>query len=70
MYAIEFQTKIKNGVIEIPQDYRNKLKENVKVIILAEEEEIASDMIEQLLESPLKVENFKPLTREEIYERN
>jgi bifunctional DNA-binding transcriptional regulator/antitoxin component of YhaV-PrlF toxin-antitoxin module len=72
MYAIEFSTKIKNGIIEIPKEYRNKLKDkdNVKVILLSEEEqEITSDIIERLMDSPLKVENFTPLTREEIYER-
>ena len=69
MYAIEFRTKIKNGIIEVPKEYRNRLKDNVKVILLSEEEEIISNMIEMLMDSPLKVENFTPLTREEIYER-
>ncbi|MGA1870310.1 MAG: hypothetical protein ACMUJM_17360 [bacterium] len=69
MYAIEFQTRIKKGKIEIPQEYRGKLKENVKVIILIEEKTISSNMIDKLLDSPLKVPNFKPFTREEIHER-
>lgn len=69
MYAIEFRTKIKNGIIEVPEEYRNRLKDNVKVILLSEEEEITSNMIDRLMDSPLKVENFIPLTREEIYER-
>lgn len=69
MYAIEFQTKIKNGIIQIPLEYINKLRETVKVIILAEEKGAKYDMIEKLLNSPLKVENFMPLKREEIYER-
>jgi len=69
MYAIEFRTKIKNGTIEVPQEYRNRLKVKVKVIVIAEEEETRSNMIEKLLDSPIKVENFTPLAREEIYER-
>jgi len=69
MYAIEFRAKIKNGIIEVPKEYRNRLKDNVKVILLSEEEGITSNMIERLMDSPLKVENFTPLTREEIYER-
>lgn len=68
MYAIEFWTKIKNGVIHIPPEYKNRLKETVKVIILAEEEKVKSDMIDHLLNSPLKMHSFKPFTREEIYE--
>ncbi len=69
MYAIEFRAKIKNGIIAVPPEYRNRLKENVKVIVITEGKEPTSNMIETLLDSPLKVKNFISLTREEIYER-
>ncbi|CAK8716370.1 SpoVT-AbrB domain-containing protein [Candidatus Electronema halotolerans] len=71
MYAIEFSTRIKNGVIEIPERYRRKIQSStVKVILLKEDAvEAASDMIDRLLKSPLKIPDFKPLTREEIYDR-
>lgn len=69
MYAIEFQTKVKNGSIAIPEEYRDQLKGSVRVILLAEENTETFDMIEQLLAKPLNVEGFKPLTREEIYEQ-
>jgi len=68
MYAIEFRTRIKNGVIEIPEKFRRKLKDNVKVILLTEYmPDTSSDIIEELLESPLKITDFKPYKREEIY---
>jgi len=68
MYAIEFSTRIKNGVIEIPEKFRRKLKDNVKVILLTEYmPDTSSDIIEELLESPLKITDFKPYKREEIY---
>ncbi len=73
MHAIEFKTKINNGIIKIPKEYRNKLKEKekVKVIVLSEEEKGTTiNMIDKLLNSPLHVKNFKPLTREELHERN
>ncbi|MBI5186555.1 MAG: hypothetical protein HZA01_12635 [Nitrospinae bacterium] len=71
MYAVEFRTKIKNGIIYIPKEYRDKLQENVKVIVLKDEEEGKNaNMIDQLLEAPLKMNNFRPLSREEIYGRN
>ena len=71
MYAVEFRAKIKDGIIEIPKEYINKLKDNVKVIILSEEEhEISVDIIDSLINSPIKIKNFKPLLREEIYDRN
>ena len=70
MYAVEFQTKVKNGTIEIPEVYRGRFKERVRVILLAEEESTTLNLIDQLLQHPVKVAGFKPLTREEIYERS
>jgi len=67
MYAIEFQTRIEEGVIQIPMQYRNRLKQVVRVIILADAQEKTANLIDQLLESPLKVKGFQPMSREEIY---
>jgi len=70
MYAIEFKTKIQNGIIKIPKKYRINLKENVKVIVLAEEKKKKTyDIIEHLLNSPLNIPVFKPMSRDEIYDR-
>ncbi|QTA83223.1 Uncharacterized protein dnl_56190 [Desulfonema limicola] len=70
MYAIEFKTKIQNGIIKIPKKYRINLKENVKVIVLAEEKKKKTyDLIENLLNSPLNIPAFKPMSRDEIYDR-
>lgn len=70
MYAIEFRAKIKNGVIEIPPRHRDQLKDEVRVIILSEEREPQGNMIERLFNSPLRLRDFKPLSREEIYGRS
>ena len=71
MYAFEFKTKIKNGMIEIPERFRKSLKDNVKVILLAEYlTDTSSDIIEELLNSPLKITDFIPFKREEIYDRS
>jgi len=70
MYAAEFRTRIKNGIIEVPEVYKKRFKTNVKVIILADEKaESPSDIIDELLRSPVKMPNFIPLKREEIYDR-
>ena len=37
MYAVEFQTIIKNGVIEIPFEYRQEFQCSVRVLLLAED---------------------------------
>jgi hypothetical protein len=67
MDAVEFRAKIKNGVIEIPKEYRDRLPEGVHVILLAERP--SADMIDRLLEQPLKLAGFTPLTRDEAHER-
>ena len=69
MQAIEFRTKVKDGSIAIPEEYKDKLKGIVRVILLEEESTDNFDMIEHLLANPLSIEGFKPLTREEIYEQ-
>jgi hypothetical protein len=74
MYAIEFQAKIKNGSIEIPEEYRRRLREQgsdnaVRVIILTAERETSTDFIDQLLANPITVGDFVPFTRDEVHER-
>ena len=77
MYAVEFQTNITNGVIEVPESYRNHLSGSVRVIILADastQDALLSDtrstnLITRLLAQPRKVAGFTPLKRDEIYGR-
>jgi len=69
MYAIEFQTRVKNGNIEVPEEYKDRLTGLVRVIVLAQEKPPAATLIDHLLENPIKLPHFQPLTREEIYER-
>jgi hypothetical protein len=75
MYAIEFMTKIKNGSIEIPKEYQQRLREQtgdntVRVIILASDRRPFVDLIDELLANPIPVDGFVPFTRDELHERN
>lgn len=68
MFAIEFQAKIKNGIIEIPRQYLTRLKDRVRVILLVEENsQKTKNLIEQLIAHPVRVKDFRPLKREQIY---
>jgi hypothetical protein len=67
MNAVEFQTNIQNGMIEIPVEYRDRVKGPVRVIVLSIERSQQPDIIDRLLAEPLKADHFRPLTREEIY---
>jgi hypothetical protein len=74
MEAIEFKTKIKNGAIQIPERYKQKLSNTVKVILINEQEsrriKNEIDMVDSLLKKPIKSKGFSPLSRAEIYERS
>ena len=37
MMAYEFKTSVNNGIINIPVEYRNKISNKVKVILLSDE---------------------------------
>lgn len=69
MEAIEFKTKIKNGSIQIPKKYKQRIGNNVKVIIISEQWTNQPDIIDKLLTNPIKLKDFSPFLREEIYER-
>ena len=71
MYAAEFVTKIKEGIIEVPEVHRERFKDTVRVILLSQEEgHDNDDIIATLLAHPLTVPDFKPLTREDVHARS
>jgi hypothetical protein len=70
MNALEFKTLAKDGIIKIPNEYKISSNREVKVIVLYEEPQEKNkniDFIDNLLKNPVKIANFKPLSREEIY---
>jgi hypothetical protein len=67
MQAVEFQTTIKDGTIEIPAEYRADLGKRVRVILLSEDRTpTGTNLIDRLLAQPLRVPGFLPMTREGI----
>jgi len=70
MEAIEFKTKIKNGTIQIPKKYKQKIGNTVKVIIMTEKKAKQTDIIDKLLKNPIKIKDFSPFLREEIHEKH
>ena len=67
MLAIEFQTRVKDGVIEVPAEYRDQLVGAVRVIVLTQAPTPSRGIIAELLEHPIHDPSFTPLSREEIY---
>lgn len=67
MIAFEFQASVKDGVIEVPVEYRDQLPATVRIIIIASTAQQPQGIIAQLLENPIQDERFTPLTRDEVY---
>ena len=71
MYAVEFQANVVDGKIVVPDQYKSSIQGTVKVILLSQEivsQSQPSNMIEKLINNPIKLQSFEPLRREEIYE--
>lgn len=70
MQTIEFRTKIKNGIIQIPAKFKGKVADDVQVILISKsEKKTKTDIIDELMSNPLKVKGFKPMTRDEAHAR-
>lgn len=68
--AVEFRAKIQNGLIVIPDEYKQELGEGdeIKVIVLVKKTlSRTRDIIDELTDKPVQVDTF--LSREEIYRR-
>ncbi|MEH2167911.1 MAG: hypothetical protein V7K41_14795 [Nostoc sp.] len=56
--AVEFQAKIQNGLIQIPDEYKQELGEgdDIKVIVLLKKKSsLKKDIIDELTENPVQV---------------
>jgi hypothetical protein len=56
--AVEFQARIQNGLIEIPNEYKQELAEgdDIKVIVLVKKKlSPKRDIIDELTENPVQV---------------
>ncbi|QFS49113.1 hypothetical protein [Nostoc sphaeroides] len=56
--AVEFQAKIQNGLIQIPDEYKQELGEgdDIKVIVLVRKKSFPKkDIIDELTENPVQV---------------
>jgi hypothetical protein len=70
MVTVQFKTKIKNGVIQVPKKYRGKLHDNVRVILKIEDRKgKTKNYLDNLIAHPIKVKGFRPITREQVYVR-
>ncbi len=71
MQVIEFDTVVTDGIIKIPMEYRGRIHQDVKVIILNKDISIEKKKVgnNALTADPIKVEKIILPSREEIHER-
>ncbi|HBD94526.1 MAG: hypothetical protein A2015_05050 [Spirochaetes bacterium GWF1_31_7] len=71
MNAIEFQTTVHNGIIELPKEYSIRSNQDIKVIIMyndTNDKPKEQGIIQSLINKPVVINAFTPLSRDEIYE--
>ncbi len=72
MGSVEFQATVENGVIVIPEEYKQSLADanTVKITVLKQAQRQASrpDIMDELAQNPVKVDRF--LTRDEVHDRS
>jgi hypothetical protein len=68
--SVEFKTKIKQGMIEIPEEYKQELREEheVTVIVLKTPKRIPqTGRMAEFTQNPISVPGLRQLTRNEIH---
>ncbi|MBA3920338.1 MAG: hypothetical protein H0X31_00980 [Nostocaceae cyanobacterium] len=73
MTTVEFQAKVENGVIMVPQKYQQDLAEvsTIKIILLkqSEKQTMQFHIIDELAQNPISVPGIRSITREQMHER-
>jgi hypothetical protein len=72
MYAVEFETRIDNGIVHIPEQYKTlQNSKKAKIIVMVDEpvEENNQPVFAQFLQKSMKVENLHLFDRDELHER-
>ncbi len=74
MATVEFQAKVENGVIVVPEEYKQDLSEGsrVKVTVIKQPKKHISEdgILAELMRHPLSVPGVQSISREEMHERN
>ena len=70
MQTAEFETEIRDGIIEIPQALRGRFQHRVRVKLTEESPTSSNETIlDRWVKSPIDIPGFAPLSRDEANER-
>ena len=63
---IQFTTKVSQGKILIPQEYSDKIEDNLEIEVIIKPKKVR--VMDKLAENPLTAEGWRNLSRDEIHE--
>lgn len=69
----EFETEIQNGIIEIPEQYKQELSDGDKIrvsIVTKKLHKRAWSIMDELAQNPISVKNSGKITRDEMHDRS
>ncbi|MGV0024329.1 hypothetical protein [Phormidesmis priestleyi] len=73
MATVEFQARVENGIIVVPEEYQQELAEAniVKIIVLKQPDQQTAqpDILDELAQNPISVPGIRSLTRDQIHDR-
>ncbi len=71
MSKIKFTAKVNQGNIEISHEYQEALEQVETIEIIVNRRLVSSEkgIIHHLLNNPIEIQDFQPLTRDEAHER-
>lgn len=70
MLSVSFESEIRNGAVEVPEELRKRFVGTVRVTLSQEESASEGNYLQHLLKHPLNIPGFTPLTRDEANERD
>lgn len=74
MATVEFQGKVENGVIIVPEEYKQNLSEgsSVRVIVTQPPKKQISEtgILAELMRHPIAAPGVRSMTREAMHDRN
>lgn len=73
MSIVEFQAKVENGIIVIPDEFQQELAEvsTVKIVVFKQPKKQTKqfDIMDELAQKPVSVPGIRSITREQMHER-
>ena len=70
MITAQFEEKVTDGVIHLPQELKGSFQGMVRIFLWKDEENNhEQDFLDELLEHPIELPGFRPLSREAAKER-